>query len=94
MAAIRPYPTLPDGQEVASNSTFPSCAQTNQLADSRSKVSSRSTHPTRPTSFRAHNHELEARNRRTRHHQPNAGLRARVLSLMPAGAQPENRPGG
>jgi hypothetical protein len=58
----------------------------------RSKVSSRSTRPSRPTSFRAHNHELK-RATGVRDTSSNAGRRARVLSFVPAGSAPLRAPG-
>ncbi len=58
----------------------------------RSKVSSRSTRPSRPTSFRAHNHELK-RATGVRDTSSNAGRRARVLTLVPAGSAPLRAPG-
>ena len=63
-----------------------------QLADARSKVSSRSTRPSRPTSFRAHNHEWK-RATGVRNTSSNAGRRARVLSFVPAGSAPLRAPG-
>ena len=58
----------------------------------RSKVSSRSTRPSRPTSFRAHNHETK-RATGVRDTSSNAGRRARVLSFVPAGSAPLRAPG-
>ena len=63
-----------------------------QLACARSKVSSRSTRPSRPTSFRAHNHQLK-RATGVRDTSSNAGRRARVLSFVPAGEAPWRSPG-
>ena len=63
-----------------------------QLADARRKVSSRSTRPSRPTSFRAHNHETK-RATGARDTSSNAGRRARVLSFVPAGEAPWRSPG-
>ena len=51
----------------------------------RSKVSSRFTRPSRPTSFRAHNHQLK-RATGVRDTSSNAGRRARVLPFVPASA--------
>jgi hypothetical protein len=58
----------------------------------RSKVSSRSTRPSRPTSFRAHNHETK-RATGVRAISSNAGCRARVLSFVAAGEAPLRAPG-
>ena len=48
----------------------------------RRKVSSRSTRPPQPTSFRAHNHQLK-RATGVRPLLSNVGRRARVLSFVP-----------
>ena len=66
--------------------------QTKLARCARSKVSSRSTRPSRPTSFRAHNHELK-RATGAGATSSNAGRRARVLSLVPAGSAPLRAPG-
>jgi hypothetical protein len=58
----------------------------------RSKFSSRSTRSSRPTSFRAHNHEWK-RATGVRDTSSNAGRRARVLSFVPAGSAPLRAPG-
>jgi hypothetical protein len=58
----------------------------------RSNISSRSTRPSRPTSFRAHNHETK-RATGGRDTSSNAGRRARVLSFVPAGEAPWRAPG-
>ena len=70
------------------------CAPTQRKSArcARSKVSSRSTRPSRPTSFRAHNHEWK-RATGVRDTSSNAGRRARVLSFVPAGSAPLRAPG-
>ena len=70
----------------------PNSPKQGQLACARSKVSSRSTRPSRPTSFRAHNHETK-RATGVRDTSSNAGHRARVLSFVPAGSAPLRAPG-
>jgi len=67
-------------------------ASTNSARCARSKISSRSTRPSRPTSFRAHNHQLK-RATGVRNTSSNAGRRARVLSFVPAGEAPWRAPG-
>jgi hypothetical protein len=62
--------------------TMPSPNQASQLANARSKISSRFSRPTQPLAFRTHNYELE-RATGGRATSSNAGCRARVLSFVP-----------
>jgi hypothetical protein len=81
--------TMPREQLINFATTLSTSAETTPrikpARSARSKVSSRSTRPSRPTSFRAHNHQLK-RATGVRATSSNAGRRARMLTLVPAGA--------